>query len=90
MSQLYARVRVRLAPLTRALCVRVSVSVCVCVCNPHDQCLRREFTVIEFQLFRDVDLRSLLTVKTQDGDSLFEPIIAQYNMVRSLQRRRRH
>jgi hypothetical protein len=67
----------------RACGVRVR-RACVRVCESSRSVPRREFTTIEFQLFRDVDLRSLLTVKTQDGDSLFEPLIAQYNMVRSL------
>jgi hypothetical protein len=45
--------------------------------------LARELTIIEWQLFQEVNVRSLLTTtKTQPGgDSLFEPIITQYKLV---------
>lgn len=43
--------------------------------------LARELTLMEWQLFEEVHLRSLLTVKNQQGDSLFEPIIKQYQLV---------
>jgi hypothetical protein len=45
--------------------------------------LARELTIIEWQLFQDVNVRSLLSTKNQQpgGDSLFEPIITQYKLV---------
>jgi len=44
--------------------------------------LAKELTFMERKLFENVNLRNLLVVKSQKGDSLFEPIIAQFQLVR--------